>query len=90
VLRSWSGKNDEARKPSNKSIRMSGSAARIPKKGKKSQPRILPEFMPDLAEDTSFQPQEEEDVPAETHGGSSKGGSAQPKPKKESSVGTNS
>jgi hypothetical protein len=69
-------------------IRMSGSAARISKKGKKSQPHILPEFMPDLAEDTSFQPRKEEDVPAETLGGSSKGGSARPKPKKESRVGT--
>jgi hypothetical protein len=68
---------------------MSGSAARISKKGKKSQPHILPEFMPDLKEDTSFQPpRKEKDVPAETLDGSSKGGSARPKPKKESRVGT--
>jgi hypothetical protein len=67
---------------------MSGSAARISKKGKKSQPHILPEFMPDLTEDTSFRPRKEEDIPAETLGGSSKGGSARPKPKKKGGVGT--
>ena len=66
---------------------MSGSAASISKKDKKSGPHILPDYMPDLKEDTSFQPRKEENVPVDTPAGPSKSGFARTERKEKSHVG---
>jgi hypothetical protein len=66
---------------------MSGSAASISKKDKKIGPQILPDYMPDLKEDTSFQPREKENVPVDTPGGPSKSGFVRTKRKEKSHVG---